>query len=101
LPAGGPAPVRACIDDLLPDILEGRIEPGRVFDRVIGIDEVPVGDRAMSAREAIKVMIHPSVYAARPGACATGAGCRAGWPHWRATNPDPMVGPGPGRRLAA
>src|SRR6266542_4569116 len=34
--SGGPAPVRAYIEELLPDILEGRIEPGRVFDRVIG-----------------------------------------------------------------
>ena len=32
--AGGPAPVRAYIEELLPDVLEGRIEPGRVFDRV-------------------------------------------------------------------
>jgi threonine dehydrogenase-like Zn-dependent dehydrogenase len=31
---GGPAPVRAYIEELLPDVLEGRIEPGRVFDRV-------------------------------------------------------------------
>ena len=31
--AAGPRPVRAYIDELLPDILEGRIEPGRVFDR--------------------------------------------------------------------
>lgn len=29
---GGPAPVRAYIEELLPDVLEGRIEPGRVFD---------------------------------------------------------------------
>src|SRR6266436_3679880 len=34
--SGGPAPVRAYIEELLPDVLEGRIEPGRVFDRVIG-----------------------------------------------------------------
>src|SRR2546427_6878618 len=33
---GGPAPVRAYIQELLPDVLEGKIEPGRVFDRVIG-----------------------------------------------------------------
>src|SRR5206468_9000780 len=32
--SGGPAPVRAYIEELLPDVLEGRIEPGRVFDRV-------------------------------------------------------------------
>ena len=36
---GGPAPVRAYIEELLPDILEGRIEPGRVFDRTVGLDE--------------------------------------------------------------
>jgi threonine dehydrogenase-like Zn-dependent dehydrogenase len=46
--SGGPAPVRAYIEELLPDILDGRIEPGRVFDRVIGVDEVPDGYRAMN-----------------------------------------------------
>jgi threonine dehydrogenase-like Zn-dependent dehydrogenase len=56
---GGPAPVRAYMDELLPDVLEGRIEPGRVFDRVIGLDEVPGGYRAMNEREAIKVMVKP------------------------------------------
>jgi threonine dehydrogenase-like Zn-dependent dehydrogenase len=55
--AGGPAPVRAYIEELLPDVLEGRIEPGRVFDRVTDIDGVPDGYRAMDEREAIKVMI--------------------------------------------
>ena len=33
--AGGPAPARAYIEELLPDVLEGRIEPGRVFDWVV------------------------------------------------------------------
>src|SRR6266704_2302220 len=56
---GGPAPVRAYIQELLPDVLDGRIEPGRVFDRVIGLDEVPDGYRAMNQREAIKVMLKP------------------------------------------
>jgi threonine dehydrogenase-like Zn-dependent dehydrogenase len=55
--AGGPAPVRAYIDELLPDVLEGRIEPGRVFDRTTDIDGVPDGYRAMNDRESIKVMI--------------------------------------------
>jgi len=54
---GGPAPVRAYIKELLPDVLEGRIEPGRVFDRVIDLDGVPDGYRAMNEREAIKVMV--------------------------------------------
>jgi threonine dehydrogenase-like Zn-dependent dehydrogenase len=57
--SGGPAPVRAYIEELLPDVLEGRIEPGRVFDRVIGLEEVPDGYRAMNDREAIKVMVKP------------------------------------------
>jgi threonine dehydrogenase-like Zn-dependent dehydrogenase len=56
---GGPAPVRAYIEELLPDVLDGRIEPGRVFDRVVGLDEVPDGYRAMNDREAIKVMVKP------------------------------------------
>jgi hypothetical protein len=56
---GGPAPVRAYIDDLLPDVLNGRIDPGRVFDRVIGLDQVPDGYRAMNDRDAIKVMAIP------------------------------------------
>ncbi|HVX39703.1 MAG TPA: zinc-dependent alcohol dehydrogenase family protein [Gemmatimonadaceae bacterium] len=55
--AGGPAPVRAYIEELLPDVLEGRIQPGRVFDRVTTLDGVPDGYRAMNEREAIKVMI--------------------------------------------
>lgn len=59
LVGGGPAPVRAYIDELLPDVLEGRIEPGRVFDRTVGIEAIPDGYRAMDAREAIKVMVQP------------------------------------------
>ncbi len=55
--AGGPAPARAYIEELLPDVLEGRIEPGRVFDRVLRLDKVPDGYRAMNEREAIKVLI--------------------------------------------
>jgi len=55
--SGGPAPVRAYIEELLPDILEGRIEPGRVFDKVARLDEVPDGYRAMNERDAIKVMV--------------------------------------------
>jgi len=54
---GGPAPVRGYIDELLSDVLEGRIQPGRVFDHVIGLEEVPEGYRAMDQRKSIKVMI--------------------------------------------
>ena len=54
---GGPAPARAYIEELLPDVLEGKIEPGRVFDRVTNLDGVPDGYRAMNEREAIKVLV--------------------------------------------
>jgi threonine dehydrogenase-like Zn-dependent dehydrogenase len=57
--AGGPAPTRAYIDELLPDVMEGRIDPGRVFDRTVGLDGVPDGYRAMNDREALKVLIRP------------------------------------------
>ena len=49
--------MRAYVAELLPDVLEGKIEPGRVFDRVTRIDGVPDGYRAMNERESIKVMI--------------------------------------------
>src|SRR3954470_24416963 len=54
---GRPARVRAYMHELMPDVLEGRIEPGLVFDRITNIDGVPDGYRAMNDREAIKVMI--------------------------------------------
>jgi threonine dehydrogenase-like Zn-dependent dehydrogenase len=55
--AGGPAPARAYIEELLPDVLEGRIEPGRVFDRTGPLDEVPDGYRLMNDREVLKFQI--------------------------------------------
>jgi threonine dehydrogenase-like Zn-dependent dehydrogenase len=57
--SGGPAPARAYMEELLADVLEGRIEPGRVFDRAGSLDDVPDGYRAMNDREALKVMIEP------------------------------------------
>ena len=57
--SGGPAPVRAYMQELLPDVLKGRIQPGRVFDSTIGLNEVPGGYRAMDERKAIKVMVKP------------------------------------------
>ena len=47
---GGPPPVRAYLAELLPDVLEGRIDPGRVRDRNVGLDGVPDGYRAMADR---------------------------------------------------
>jgi threonine dehydrogenase-like Zn-dependent dehydrogenase len=40
-------------------VLEGRIEPGKVFDRDVGLDGIPDGYRAMAERESIKVMVTP------------------------------------------
>jgi hypothetical protein len=54
---GGVAPARAYIDELLPDVLDGKIQPGRVFDQTVTLDEVPGGYRAMAERRALKVMV--------------------------------------------
>ncbi|WP_181064452.1 zinc-binding dehydrogenase [Pseudoclavibacter sp. AY1F1] len=54
---GGPAPVRAYMEPAIQQVLNGDINPGRVFDRTIGIDEVPAGYAAMDAREALKVLV--------------------------------------------
>jgi len=56
---GGVTPARAYMEELIPDILEGAIEPGRVFDRTAGLEQVPDGYRAMADREALKVLIQP------------------------------------------
>jgi threonine dehydrogenase-like Zn-dependent dehydrogenase len=56
---GGAAPARAYIEQLLPDVLDGRIEPGRVFDRTVSLEQVPDGYRAMAGRQALKVLIRP------------------------------------------
>jgi threonine dehydrogenase-like Zn-dependent dehydrogenase len=56
---GGVSPARAYIEELLPDVLDGTLAPGRLFDRAVGLDEVPDGYRAMADREALKVLIRP------------------------------------------
>ncbi|MDT8909649.1 zinc-binding dehydrogenase [Amycolatopsis sp. PS_44_ISF1] len=56
---GGVAPARQYIPQLLPDVLEGRYRPGRVFDRTVGLSEVPAGYQAMADREALKVLVKP------------------------------------------
>ena len=56
---GGPAPVRAYIDELLPGVLAGRVNPGKVFDRTVRLADTPQAYAAMDARQALKVMIKP------------------------------------------
>lgn len=56
---GGVAPARAYIPTLLPLVLDGTINPGRVFDRTVDLDGVPAGYQAMADREALKVLVRP------------------------------------------
>ncbi|GAA3397092.1 zinc-dependent alcohol dehydrogenase family protein [Streptomyces roseoviridis] len=56
---GGVAPVRAYIPELLPDILDGTIDPSPVFDLTVGLEGVPGGYRAMDERTALKVLVKP------------------------------------------
>jgi threonine dehydrogenase-like Zn-dependent dehydrogenase len=56
---GGPAPVRAYLPDLLGRVLDGRIEPGKVFDLILPLSEVAEGYAAMDERRAIKTLLRP------------------------------------------
>ena len=56
---GGVAPVRAYLPELLADILAGRIDPSRVFDLELPLDQVAEGYAAMDERRAIKVLLRP------------------------------------------
>jgi threonine dehydrogenase-like Zn-dependent dehydrogenase len=57
--AGGMAPVRRYVPELLDLVLEGAIDPGRVFDLTLPLDHVAEGYRAMDERRAIKVLLRP------------------------------------------
>jgi len=57
--AGGMAPVRRYLPDLIERVLDGRIEPGRVFDSRMPLDDVAEAYRAMDERRAIKVLLTP------------------------------------------
>jgi len=57
--AGGLAPVRKYLPDLLERVLSGAINPGLVFDMSLPLDEVAEGYRAMDERRAIKVLLEP------------------------------------------
>ena len=56
---GGPAPVRAYLENAVQQVLSGQIDPGKVFDRTVSLDQVPDGYAAMDAREALKVLVKP------------------------------------------
>ncbi|TRW96555.1 zinc-dependent alcohol dehydrogenase family protein [Paracoccus sp. M683] len=54
---GGPAPVRRFLPDLMDRVLQGRIQPGKVFDLILPIEQVAEGYLAMDERRAIKTML--------------------------------------------
>jgi threonine dehydrogenase-like Zn-dependent dehydrogenase len=56
---GGPAPVRQYLPHLIDLVLARRIEPGRVFDLQLPLDEAAEGYRAMDERRAIKALLRP------------------------------------------
>ena len=57
--AGGMAPTRKYLPELLDRVLEGSVDPGRVFDLTVPLDEVAEGYRAMDERRAIKALVRP------------------------------------------
>jgi len=56
---GGPAPVRRYLPHLIDLVLDGRINPGKVFDLVLPLDQVAEAYRAMDERRAIKALLRP------------------------------------------
>lgn len=56
---GGPAPARAYIETLLPDVLAGTVDPGKVFDSEVALTDVADGYRTMDDRTALKVLVKP------------------------------------------
>jgi threonine dehydrogenase-like Zn-dependent dehydrogenase len=56
---GGPAPVRAYLPKLIDLVFNGTINPGKVFDLVLPLDQVGEGYRAMDERRAIKTLLRP------------------------------------------
>jgi threonine dehydrogenase-like Zn-dependent dehydrogenase len=63
---GGVAPVRAYLDDLLADVLAGEIDPGRVFDLELPLDQVADGYAAMDDRRSVKTLLRPRPVAGQP-----------------------------------
>ena len=57
---GGPAPVRRYLPELIKLVLNGKINPGKVFDLTLPLDQVAEGYRAMDERRAIKTLLHPN-----------------------------------------
>ena len=57
---GGPAPVRKYLPDLIDRVLKREINPGKVFDLTLPLDQAADGYRAMDERRAIKTLLLPA-----------------------------------------
>jgi len=57
--AGGVAPVRAYLEELMIDVLSGELDPGRVFDLQLPLAKVAKAYRAMDERRSIKTLLRP------------------------------------------
>src|SRR5947207_769807 len=56
---GGPAPVRRFLPELIDLVWNRRIDPGKVFDLTLPLDQAAEGYRAMDQRRAIKTLLRP------------------------------------------
>ncbi len=56
---GGPAPVRRFLPELIDLVWNRKINPGKVFDLTLPLDQVAEGYRAMDERSAIKTLLQP------------------------------------------
>ena len=56
---GGPAPVRRYLPQLIELVLDRKIDPGKVFDLTLPLEQVAEGYRAMDERRAIKTLLRP------------------------------------------
>ena len=57
---GGPAPVRRYLPELIGLALNGNINPGKVFNLALPLDQVAEACRAMDERRAIKSLLRPN-----------------------------------------
>ena len=56
---GGPATIRAYLEAAIPQVIDGTINPGRVFDRELPLSDIAEAYRLMDTRQALKVLIRP------------------------------------------
>ena len=56
---GGPAPVRRFLPELIDLVLNREIDPGKVFDLELSLDQAAEGYQAMDERRAVKALLRP------------------------------------------